>query len=338
MSELHNLFSASEPCLTEEQLLLYMQHQLSPFEQHQVEKHLLDCELCTDALEGLRMSKSQEQLKEKLALLNQQIDIRVKQSGKKVVYMYPWMRMAALVVLVAISAATFMYLQKEQKQQEQIVAENKTEFPPTPPNNFELKQAEPSLAEQPKEIAAKEFKTPVASAIRSKNAETVAHTSKSNEVVTETIAAVSEENKESESAPTSVARQPMPQAVQESKRQVATESAGATHQAYDAVADNAKKKVMTGDKIQMESLLMNSAVIITNAKNQMQNNHFDSANFLLDEVINHNDTRFLEEALWNKSIALENMNRTTDAKNVLQKIVTMNGKYKKKATDKLKKW
>ena len=179
---------------------------------------------------------------------------------------------------------------------------------------------------------------PVASAIRSKNAETVAHTSKSNEVVTEPIAAVSEENKESESAPTSVAHQPMPQAEQESKRQVATESAGTTHQAYDAVADNAKKKLMPDDKIQMESLLMNSAVIITNAKNQMQNNHFDSANFLLDEVINHNDTRFLEEALWNKSIALENMNRTTDAKNVLQKIVTMNGKYKKKATDKLKKW
>ena len=50
MSEPHNLFSASEHCLSEEQLLLYMQHQLNPFGQHHVEKHLLDCELCSDAL------------------------------------------------------------------------------------------------------------------------------------------------------------------------------------------------------------------------------------------------------------------------------------------------
>ena len=47
------IFETKSDCLSEEQLLNYVQGNLSYEEQHQVETHLLSCELCSDAAEGL---------------------------------------------------------------------------------------------------------------------------------------------------------------------------------------------------------------------------------------------------------------------------------------------
>lgn len=47
----------SDPCLTQEQMLAYIDGKLSAVDQHACEKHLLDCELCEDALEGLTLVK-----------------------------------------------------------------------------------------------------------------------------------------------------------------------------------------------------------------------------------------------------------------------------------------
>lgn len=339
MSERLKIFSASENCLTEDQLLLYMQHKLSPFEQHHVEKHLLDCELCSDALEGLRMA-SIENLSETFSELNQQIDKHVKQEEKKIIPLYPWLRIAAVIILIAVSAGTFFYLQKEQKQQEKIVAEKKPDLPPATQNNFELKSAEPVSTEPSKDIAtkvAKEVPTPIANAQKNIDKQSLADTIRLNDISTSAVAAVTEENENRETVPQSVVGQPMPKAVQESKSETLSENAGVMDKSTSgntrSEADFAKKQ-----KADYESQITNSAVIINNAKFQMQNNQYDSANFLLDEVINNNDSKFMEEALWNKSIALENLNKKTDAKNILQRIVNMNGKYKKKATEKLKGW
>jgi hypothetical protein len=44
----------SSPHLSTEQLLNYLRGSLSGKEKHEVESHFTDCELCSDALEGLR--------------------------------------------------------------------------------------------------------------------------------------------------------------------------------------------------------------------------------------------------------------------------------------------
>ncbi|TND09803.1 MAG: transmembrane anti-sigma factor [Bacteroidetes bacterium] len=49
-----------EPCLTEEQLYGYIDGKLSPADQHAVEKHLLDCGMCSDALDGLGLVKNRD--------------------------------------------------------------------------------------------------------------------------------------------------------------------------------------------------------------------------------------------------------------------------------------
>src|SRR6186997_1046434 len=48
-----NIFQSS-PHLTTEQMLNYLRQNKSSAEAHDIERHLTDCELCSDALEGLK--------------------------------------------------------------------------------------------------------------------------------------------------------------------------------------------------------------------------------------------------------------------------------------------
>jgi len=50
-------FLPDDKCLTEQQLFDYIDGKLSAPEMHLAEKHLLDCNLCSDALEGLELVK-----------------------------------------------------------------------------------------------------------------------------------------------------------------------------------------------------------------------------------------------------------------------------------------
>ncbi|MEP7168563.1 MAG: hypothetical protein ABI855_04280, partial [Bacteroidota bacterium] len=52
MNKNKNIFDHRN-CLSKEELISYAKQTLSEKEKHHVEKHLLDCELCTEALEGI---------------------------------------------------------------------------------------------------------------------------------------------------------------------------------------------------------------------------------------------------------------------------------------------
>jgi len=51
----HKIYTSTD-CISEDAMYKYIDKMLSASEEHQVEKHLLDCELCSDALEGLTIS------------------------------------------------------------------------------------------------------------------------------------------------------------------------------------------------------------------------------------------------------------------------------------------
>lgn len=56
-SKAHNIFSNSE-CLSEGQLLRYVQNELSNLERNEVEQHTINCKFCSDAIEGFESIKS----------------------------------------------------------------------------------------------------------------------------------------------------------------------------------------------------------------------------------------------------------------------------------------
>ncbi|MEC5143711.1 zf-HC2 domain-containing protein [Chitinophaga sp. 212800010-3] len=62
MNEHFNDIFVTTGCPSQQQLLDYVQGKLSPEEQHEVEMHLADCELCSDALEGLSAIKEKEKI------------------------------------------------------------------------------------------------------------------------------------------------------------------------------------------------------------------------------------------------------------------------------------
>lgn len=74
----HTIYNSTE-CLSEKMLFDYIDNKLSQKERHIVEKHLLDCEMCSDALEGLELVKDRN----RIALIKEAIAKRVAESSKK---------------------------------------------------------------------------------------------------------------------------------------------------------------------------------------------------------------------------------------------------------------
>ncbi|MFY0255023.1 anti-sigma factor family protein [Chitinophaga sp. 30R24] len=62
MNEHFNDIFVTTGCPSQQQLLDYVQGKLTAAEQHEVEMHLADCELCSDALEGLATIKNKEKI------------------------------------------------------------------------------------------------------------------------------------------------------------------------------------------------------------------------------------------------------------------------------------
>jgi anti-sigma factor RsiW len=60
--DLNDIFVVTGQCPAQQQLLDYVQGKLSAAEQHEVEKHVASCELCSDALEGLAAMPQKERL------------------------------------------------------------------------------------------------------------------------------------------------------------------------------------------------------------------------------------------------------------------------------------
>ena len=57
----HKLYSSTE-CLSEQTMFDCIDNKLSAKERHLVEKHMLDCELCSDAMEGLELVKDRNRI------------------------------------------------------------------------------------------------------------------------------------------------------------------------------------------------------------------------------------------------------------------------------------
>ncbi|HVI48372.1 MAG TPA: zf-HC2 domain-containing protein [Chitinophaga sp.] len=62
MNEHFNDIFVTTGCPSQQQLLDYVQGRLTPEEQHEVEMHLADCELCSEALEGLAAIKDKQKI------------------------------------------------------------------------------------------------------------------------------------------------------------------------------------------------------------------------------------------------------------------------------------
>ena len=94
-------------CIPEQTMFDYIDNKLGPKEQHEVEKHMLDCELCADAMEGLRMVKDRS----RIAAINQRISGMMAAPAEKKVVKMNYYRISASIAagIVLLIGSVFMF-------------------------------------------------------------------------------------------------------------------------------------------------------------------------------------------------------------------------------------
>lgn len=115
-----NQGSAKSECFSEEQLLAYIQGQLSTSEVKSLEEHINSCELCNDALDGLLTDDgklnagTKQELPEVLDRINKRLDHRSRKEQRLIpIHIYsPWrmIGVAAAVVFIVLGVGVYFNL------------------------------------------------------------------------------------------------------------------------------------------------------------------------------------------------------------------------------------
>jgi tetratricopeptide (TPR) repeat protein len=96
------------PCLTAEQLAAYHRNRVSGQERFEIENHLSECPLCSEALEGLASAGSKTNFKHDLSGLQASYKKRFHPEKLKQIYWKPIFAAAAILVLVFTSLFTLV--------------------------------------------------------------------------------------------------------------------------------------------------------------------------------------------------------------------------------------
>ncbi len=112
-NQVHNIFSGSG-CPSHERLREYFEGRLSENDKHLIEKHLVDCEMCSDELEGMLAMKDPEKLDLIVEELNAEID-SVK--SKRMWFDFRYRNIAAAAIFIILVGTAFlinMFLDRQQ--------------------------------------------------------------------------------------------------------------------------------------------------------------------------------------------------------------------------------
>ncbi len=89
------------PCPDEKMLEKYTKGKLSGKDKYEIEKHLLDCEMCSDLVEGLQLAKqSNTDITSIVANINTEIDNLSEEESKTKKIIPLWLRYAAVIALL----------------------------------------------------------------------------------------------------------------------------------------------------------------------------------------------------------------------------------------------
>lgn len=106
-SRLNNIFSQTD-CLSEEVIIKYLQGKLSSSEKHLVERHLIDCEMCSDAMEGLKMIGAKQKIQVITSDINHQIELRTSPKKAKVFFLEYRTQLAAAAAVILLAGLFFL--------------------------------------------------------------------------------------------------------------------------------------------------------------------------------------------------------------------------------------
>ena len=114
----------STTCIDYQTLLDYHHKKLNPMQQHEVERHLTDCELCTEALEGIAMLDTTDSLNETMQQVSEKYPMQPKSAHLSINRW--WYAAASVVLMVAVGwvLSTYQYHAKEELAQQLPATKN----------------------------------------------------------------------------------------------------------------------------------------------------------------------------------------------------------------------
>lgn len=126
----HKIFSETD-CLSEQTLFDYIDKKLSAKESHVVERHLLSCELCSDAIEGLEILKDRSRISTIKSEINKRVSVPQKET-KVISINYKIVLSIAASILLLVGGVFFFNLLNN-KNEMAALKQDETVLPPPPP-------------------------------------------------------------------------------------------------------------------------------------------------------------------------------------------------------------
>lgn len=141
--DINSIFADSN-CLTPEQLTAYAEGNISPDALQIVERHLIDCPLCSDALEGIALMADPSELPEIITDLQQKIATAAQAPSekKKIFFLNRQWLAAAAIVLVILTIGILSTLNFMSDNSEEVFVENYEKYPDKVTEELEDKHAE----------------------------------------------------------------------------------------------------------------------------------------------------------------------------------------------------
>lgn len=128
----HKIFIETD-CISEQTMFDYIDKKLNARESHYVEKHLLHCELCSDALEGLKLTTNS---RERIAVINQKIREYIaapKKETRIISFNYKLIVSIAASILLLIGGIFFFNQFSKKDEMAEFKSENSVLLEPSKP-------------------------------------------------------------------------------------------------------------------------------------------------------------------------------------------------------------
>ncbi|NJO90382.1 MAG: hypothetical protein HC831_16605 [Chloroflexia bacterium] len=148
-NNLHKIF-ANTACVSTEIMMDYLNGKLSEKEKNKVEVHIASCEMCRDEFEGLSLLEDKSKLAAIVGDLDEKIDKRINEGGKKIPLFRNVYRIAAAIIIL-ISSAWFisLYVDSSVSNMDESVVSQAMEEKAETDDGFD-KDKEPIAIEQEK--------------------------------------------------------------------------------------------------------------------------------------------------------------------------------------------
>jgi len=329
-----NIFTTQQ-CFSEDFLLKYSNNELSKNESRMVELHLCDCEICNDILDGLSNLKNKSELNLIVKNLNNQIDEKLK-SHNKIVY-FNFRKIiplaASIILLLGISIFLIKNLNQNKNYVSQDLASVKSENMIEETNQNEKIDETSETKKADLQLESEKVDKTIEKNLIAENNYYI------EEIVTE-IDLKSEEFINLSHADftdfeqivlytesSSVLSAPVfadIQTVAKADENISSQNMGL---AFDDFVEEDYKNAKQNFETEITENPNNDTAVFYNGLSEYQLQNFTKAEKIFNQIILNPNSNFYESALYFKAQTLINKGEKKNAIEILNKVLTINGKY-----------